>query len=262
MNTFKSRKGFTLIELLVVIAVIAILAAILFPVFARARDNARRSSCQSNLKQIGLGLLQYTQDYDETLPTAEKNVVGSGGAPPTQWSAPANATSVYATTSVQNWFKELEPYTKSWQIYRCPSAANGTMTALSAPTYEPYGDSNASYRPNSLLLQRRLSALQQAANLVAMHESLAPSHTVIYRPTPQNFSLSPSFPLASTHVMTSWAEPFPMHFDGANRLFCDGHVKWAKLTNFAAQDYGLISATAPTGPSGSATATIDTTLVG
>src|SRR4028118_1774787 len=63
-----SRSGFTLIELLVVIAIIGILASILFPVFARARENARRSSCQSNLKQIGLGILQYTQDYDEKLP--------------------------------------------------------------------------------------------------------------------------------------------------------------------------------------------------
>jgi prepilin-type N-terminal cleavage/methylation domain-containing protein len=72
MNTLPCRKkrAFTLIELLVVIAIIAILAAILFPVFARARENARRSSCQSNLKQIGLGVLQYTQDYDETLPPA------------------------------------------------------------------------------------------------------------------------------------------------------------------------------------------------
>src|SRR5689334_5202516 len=63
-----AKPGFTLIELLVVIAIIAILAAILFPVFARARENARRASCQSNLKQIGLGIMMYTQDYDETFP--------------------------------------------------------------------------------------------------------------------------------------------------------------------------------------------------
>src|SRR5687767_6194063 len=62
------KSGFTLIELLVVIAIIAILAAILFPVFARARENARRASCQSNLKQVGLGFVQYTQDYDERYP--------------------------------------------------------------------------------------------------------------------------------------------------------------------------------------------------
>src|SRR5690349_4775228 len=65
------RSGFTLIELLVVIAIIALLAAILFPVFARARENARRASCQSNLKQIGLGIMQYTQDYDDRLPVGE-----------------------------------------------------------------------------------------------------------------------------------------------------------------------------------------------
>src|SRR5205809_4233116 len=64
----RTRRAFTLIELLVVIAIIAILAAILFPVFSRARENARRASCQSNLKQIGLGFLQYAQDYDERLP--------------------------------------------------------------------------------------------------------------------------------------------------------------------------------------------------
>lgn len=70
------KQGFTLIELLVVIAIIAILAAILFPVFARARENARKSSCQSNLKQIGTGLMMYVQDYDETFPTERNRWTG------------------------------------------------------------------------------------------------------------------------------------------------------------------------------------------
>ena len=82
------QKGFTLIELLVVIAIIAILAAILFPVFARARENARKSTCQSNLKQIGLAAMQYTQDYDETL--VHYNLANIGG-----------------------WDKMLEPYLKN-----------------------------------------------------------------------------------------------------------------------------------------------------
>ena len=75
----RTTRGFTLIELLVVIAIISVLAAILFPVFARARENARRTSCLSNLKQIGLAFLQYTQDYDEAYPLT------SYGATPISW---------------------------------------------------------------------------------------------------------------------------------------------------------------------------------
>src|SRR3954469_17430376 len=90
-------RGFTLIELLVVIAIIAILAAILFPVFARARENARRAACQSNLKQIGLGIAQYTQDYDERLP-------GVGGQ-----------------NTTYSWRSRIDPYIKSTQIFLCPS---------------------------------------------------------------------------------------------------------------------------------------------
>jgi prepilin-type N-terminal cleavage/methylation domain-containing protein/prepilin-type processing-associated H-X9-DG protein len=95
------KKGFTLIELLVVIAIIAILAAILFPVFARARENARRASCQSNLKQVGLALAQYTQDYDERFPA---------------W-----ATANYNIGEVKRWNINMQPYVKSSQVFTCPS---------------------------------------------------------------------------------------------------------------------------------------------
>ena len=101
------RSGFTLIELLVVIAIIAILAAILFPVFGRARENARRASCQSNLKQIGLGLLQYAQDNNERIPAACMTDAGT------------NACT--AGTSAA-WMGLVQPYVKSTQIFECPSA--------------------------------------------------------------------------------------------------------------------------------------------
>ena len=114
MKPFRSvTKAFTLIELLVVIAIIAILAAILFPVFARARENARRSSCQSNLKQIGLGVMQYTQDYDERYPFAYSDDTSFAGKP------------FYSTTyGGPFWQGIIFPYVKSQQIYVCPSSSN------------------------------------------------------------------------------------------------------------------------------------------
>ncbi len=99
------RRGFTLIELLVVIAIIAILAAILFPVFARAREKARQASCLSNVKQITLGLLMYAQDYDGRW-VRTRTIPGHAG---------------WAT-----WTAAIYPYVKNDQIYRCPSADTGT----------------------------------------------------------------------------------------------------------------------------------------
>src|ERR1700744_4258814 len=106
----ENRKGFTLIELLVVIAIIAILAGILFPVFARARENARRASCQSNLHQLGLGMLQYTQDHDERFPAGIPNS-GAGGA---------------NDISGAGWGESIYPYVKSAQIFVCPDDTNNS----------------------------------------------------------------------------------------------------------------------------------------
>src|SRR5690606_13298398 len=107
-----TKRGFTLIELLVVIAIISILAAILFPVFARARENARRASCMSNLKQIGLGIMMYTQDYDETYPRCLQI---DAATPPDdiRW----------VSGNYWVWQQMIQPYVKNYQIFRCPSSS-------------------------------------------------------------------------------------------------------------------------------------------
>ena len=114
IRTAATTRGFTLIELLVVIAIIAILAAILFPVFAKAREKARQGSCLSNLKQLELAMIMYAGDYDETFPRVR--------------SCPSGVTlqdrfpeSVVGTPSI--WFIQIMPYLKSQAILRCPSSS-------------------------------------------------------------------------------------------------------------------------------------------
>ena len=122
------RRGFTLIELLVVIAIIAILAAILFPVFAKAREKARQASCMSNLKQIALGLLMYVQDYDERMPFVK--ILYPGHADPTE--DPVDDPLAPMTV--------LNPYIKNNQIFVCPSKLRGLpSTGPIRQTYLFYG---------------------------------------------------------------------------------------------------------------------------
>ncbi len=137
----QSRSAFTLIELLVVIAIIAILAAILFPVFARARENARRSSCQSNMKQIGLGMLQYAQDYDEKLVGYRMSYANPF----------AGQTGAGSQLNNNTFFNQIvQPYVKSDQIWACPSNPDawvnldkdGKNTAV-GDNFQSYGGQNS-----------------------------------------------------------------------------------------------------------------------
>jgi len=108
------RKAFTLIELLVVIAIIAILAAILFPVFAKAREKARQTACTSNMKQLGLALIQYVQDYDETYPAGYLYSTGA----PNNWPAGSGCS----------WSQQLWPYVKAKGAFVCPDDATTITT--------------------------------------------------------------------------------------------------------------------------------------
>jgi prepilin-type N-terminal cleavage/methylation domain-containing protein/prepilin-type processing-associated H-X9-DG protein len=116
---FGKTRGFTLIELLVVIAIIAILAAILFPVFAQAREKARQTSCLSNLKQIGTGLQMYAQDYDECFPLNNTSIP-----------FPYNADGSRSGDRHGVWAKLLQPYLKNVQIFSCPSGTNKDVRTI------------------------------------------------------------------------------------------------------------------------------------
>ena len=228
----KTRSAFTLIELLVVIAIIAILAAILFPVFARARENARRSSCQSNLKQISLGVLQYVQDYDEKFP----GIIVQGGS---------------ATNPPYGWADTIQPYLKSIQIYQCPSdtqdpvsgpgsadytdyyinAALGNTGTQAAAIYNNGGISQAAVENSSLtILNIDGSGVTStgSANGAADARYRGNGNSVVGTSTPIS---SPSIPTGGG--LASSGGIYQRHLEGTNMSFADGHVKWYKTNGLA-----------------------------
>jgi len=244
------KNGFTLIELLVVIAIIAILAAILFPVFARARENARRSSCQSNLKQIGLGIMQYTQDYDEKLVLKAYTPYTAGQAQ-TNLSMPG-AKFISGTTNQMTWMDFIYPYVKSSQIFVCPSATVTTYASYGYQAiYGSYGSTInsltgvqcANYlNPSSLcnpgFQAMSLAQIQRPAEVI-MSQDLH-NYGNAYQFMPSDVVLAANN--ATTAIKVS------PHLDGANALYCDGHVKWMTLAKM--KEIGTVwAACNPSSPS-------------
>ena len=247
-SSAKAKRGFTLIELLVVIAIIAILAAILFPAFARARENARRASCQSNLKQIGLGILQYVQDYDETMPSGLIN------------NADGNFMSFAAG---QGWASQVYPYVKSAQIFGCPSdpTANGTNTNKMSYGYNPnvaHGPGSGFSNPDVWIVSK-LSIFNATAKTILLTEvqgsaSDPTSPTAVTSPIANGIFAASNGSNAGTQCATGpigdrsapatqgspieatctsgtnggGATATGRHLEGSNFAFADGHVKWLK----------------------------------
>ena len=242
-HTRGRQRGFILIELLVVIAIIPILSAILFPVFARARENARRSSCQSNLKQIGIGFAQYRQDYDGIYPySCERpdTQVFPLSLAPEPWSN-------YNNNSDENnlWPAKLQPYLKSRQIFACPSATkigNNTMDPTASYFSTSYGYNSdylgacgwASNDPNLPLFKTARDAeLQDSAATILVLDTtfanggaFAPWRVQCMNASQTNFAVNPP---TTNENPYDWI-PSDRHLGGLNVSFADGHVKWMQKT--------------------------------
>jgi prepilin-type N-terminal cleavage/methylation domain-containing protein/prepilin-type processing-associated H-X9-DG protein len=192
------RRGFTLIELLVVIAIIVILAALLFPVFAMAREKARQSVCGSNVKQLALATRMYQQDYDEMYPPAL---------------VPAGKGIVSALTL-------LQPYMRNTAIARCPDDSKGEIDLTALGDVAPI-----SYSVNHKVMR------------VPLYLALNPNHPAAGIPLTEGAISRPSAVTLLFDAYNEGAPPNTFvrprfrHSDGANVGFCDGHVKWHHRNN-------------------------------
>jgi len=204
-----TRKGFTLIELLVVIAIIAILAAILFPVFAKAREKARQASCLSNMKQIGLACLSYAQDYDEKLPYYYMY-------------------NPYPT-NLAWWQFLMQPYMKNWQMVICPSGSWSYPSAVLIAGH-----------PNPMISSYALPAISHDANHVLFSPTLYSGTLAGIADSSGTIMVTES---TGSEIYTGGTLDYHLvdiidggslcrvalrHNDGFNSTFCDGHSKWLK----------------------------------
>jgi prepilin-type N-terminal cleavage/methylation domain-containing protein len=218
----RSHGAFTLIELLVVIAIIAILAAILFPVFAQAREKARQTACLSNMKQIGLALMMYVQDYDETNPPFSDGVADFNN--PVIASARPNAMGSTA------------PYTKNKGIHVCPTAINHTTQGCNATLYP---ESCTSYLGNSVVLGKSIAVIPNPADIVYLQELNTKRYISYSRPgyTPStNKYFYWHFPRTTVPYTPNYNN---QHSEGGSLLYNDGHAKFKKGNAMRSSDFGL-----------------------
>ncbi|GAB4464141.1 MAG: hypothetical protein OHK0029_33770 [Armatimonadaceae bacterium] len=248
-GSVRQGSAFTLIELLVVIAIIAILAAILFPVFAQAREKARQTSCLSNQKQTALGIIMYTQDYDERYPLAYGYYPGFGWLRSYYHDYPANwdrtTDQVWRTAVSMLWINAIQPYIKNIDLTQCASAAPQNV-----PGYD-YSAANletrpgvASYSYNGDLHSYPMAGVVAPADVILLTEEVGkqpyrgtassnpqlncndPNQECIYKPRTNGACQAGNGGRDTWYLGTG---SFWIHNQGMNFAFADGHVKWRRL---------------------------------
>jgi prepilin-type N-terminal cleavage/methylation domain-containing protein/prepilin-type processing-associated H-X9-DG protein len=234
------RAGFTLIELLVVIAIIAILAAILFPVFAQAREKARAATCQSNLKQCGTALMMYVQDYDESFPLYDFYGGRYGGV----YTQPAEARPGNPEGRRGTWTTAVQPYVKNWRVFGCPSCSIYPFGGPINPGFEEFP---ISYTMNGLVSNGSIAAVQDVASCILVWEGFGKAALRNYAGSDPQIGFEGktgpphgSYPPQAPNECGLFTLPDPndpdyttsywVHSQGLNYLFCDGHVKWRRLS--------------------------------
>ncbi len=247
------RHGFTLIELLVVIAIIAILAAILFPVFAQAREKARQTSCLSNTKQLTLGLLMYVQDYDETWPRNDECVNNGTVALPGALPTAIGCSGPFGDrVNHYHWWYWTYPYTKNIEIMFCPSRKG----LLDQPNWTQNSEIFGAGYSLNLALTGALNTYKNnpgqfrnswtggtLAGVNAPAEAMLVMET--YNPAVGSYlvnqgnGVSTAYPLATREYWQNLMKPggvikqqFAPHAGGLNVAYTDGHSKWSNVDSF------------------------------
>ena len=222
------KKGFTLIELLVVIAIIAILAAILFPVFAQAREKARMTSCLSNLKQMGTAFIMYLDDYDETFPPYIQ--LNSSGQPiaNNDWSTPGGWRDAYTAKGVGGrvyaWHDSIFPYVKNLKMFKCPSRNDNYSYGYSS---EVSGSQRTIMGVGDVfdLPPATIGMIKQPSNLLVSGDYYSNS------PMVPNFLIYGS----KQPITDYWYVMNYIHMgrNSSNYVFADGHAKNMQAKSFS-----------------------------
>jgi prepilin-type N-terminal cleavage/methylation domain-containing protein/prepilin-type processing-associated H-X9-DG protein len=240
------RKAFTLIELLVVIAIIAILAAILFPVFAQAKAAAKKTACLSNFKQLGLGTNMYLNDYDDLMPyTGDFN--GFWAWYPSEEcynGATVCKLGFMDPGAFQNWGQEIYPYVKNLGVYICPTAPK--VTGVAYGFTNTAGAGNTSYDYNGAVVGVSSTSMSSPATTIVLQSADGTSIDAYMQPTIFNTLSNATNTLVTVNgaplcngIDISWMGE--VHGKGDNYSFADGHAKNYQRTGVTYKMYGISS---------------------